>query len=480
MASTRRQLVAAAAALGAAAYLGKAPSRASHPDGPNLLVVIIDTLRADHAFGARARTPSIDALAARGLSFTRFFPEAMPTVPARNSILSGRRMFPFRDWHDYKGLLAKPGWEPLTDLDTAFPTVLSRAGWWTGMVTDNPFLGFASPYEPFRHLFDLFVRHGGQIGGADRPVAQAKLDHWVHPAVREAGMEERIRRYIANADYSGDERRSFAAQVFRSAIGALEMAARRAPFLLIVDAYEPHEPWTPPRKYVDVFGDPDYAGPEPAMPRYGRVETWLGDDGEAELVLDRMQALYSAEVAMTDHWMGRLLERVHELRLEPDTAIVLVSDHGIQLGDHGWVGKISAALHPELIRTPLVIVDPTGNERGTSTDWLASTHDIAPTLLALAGVERPDSVEGTSLLPLLEGAGLPARPFAYGGYSDHHYVRTDQWAYMADNERRQPRLYDLQLDPEESWDIAERRPDVVDRLYGIVRDQAGGELPSYE
>jgi arylsulfatase A-like enzyme len=470
---TRRQLLAAAATLGAAAYVSRQPSKASRADGPNILLVIIDTLRVDHVFGPRARTPNMDALAAQGLRFTRFFPEAMPTVPTRNSILSGRRMFPFWDWHDYKGLIAKPGWEPLDEVDSAFPVVLGRAGWWTAMVTDNPFLGFSSPYEPLRRSFDLFIRHGGQIGGRDGPVDRDKLAHWIHPAVRRAGMEERVRRYIANADYSDDESRSFAAQVFRSAIRALDVGARKAPFLLVVDAYEPHEPWTPPRRYVDMFGDPDYRGPEPAMPRYGRVENWLSDD-EAELVLDRMRALYAAEVTMTDHWLGALLERLRELHLDSETAIVLVSDHGVQLGEHGWVGKISAALHPELIHPPLVVA---GGPVGATSEWFASSHDIAPTLLALAGVEPPRRLDGADLLS--EGV-LPERPFAYGGYSDHHFVRDRRWAYMADNGRRSPLLFDLEADPGETRNVAGLHRDVVERQYALLRERVDGDLPSYE
>lgn len=478
MPSTRRQLVGAAAALGAAAYLGRQPSRAAPSGAPNFLVVIIDSLRFDHAFGRLAGTPNIDALAAEGTRFTRFFPEAMPTVPARNSILSGRRVFPFRNWHDYKGLIAKPGWEPLRDLDLAFPTLLARAGWWTGMVTDNPFVGFSSPYEPLRRSFDLFVRHGGQIGGRDGPVARAKLDHWIHPAVRRAGMEERVRRYIANADYSDDDSRSFAAQVFRSGAHALRVAARRRPFLLIVDAYEPHEPWTPPRDYVDRYGDPAYHGPEPAMPRYGRVDSWLTSE-EAEVLLPRMRALYAAEVSMTDRWLGALLDRLHELALERETAIVLVSDHGVQLGEHGWVGKISSALHPELIQTPMLLIHPDRAGAGGSCDWRASTHDIGPTLLALAGVAGPPD-GGTNLLPLLAGRRLPERPHSYGGYSDHHFVRTQRWAYMADNRRSAAQLFDLRADPGEARDVSALRPEVVEELYDLVRTQTGGELPYYE
>ena len=80
---------------------------ARRPDGPNVVLVMIDTLRADYvgAYGGRARTPAIDALARDSLRFTRFYPEAMATVPARRSVMTGRRVFPFRNWHVYRGLM---------------------------------------------------------------------------------------------------------------------------------------------------------------------------------------------------------------------------------------------------------------------------------------------------------------------------------------------------------------------------------------
>ncbi len=181
---TRRQFLIGGAAAAGAAYASACMQRDPSPGSLNVLVVIVDTLRVDHSYGPRARTPNIDALAARGLRFTRAFPEAMPTVLARNSILSGRRMFPFRDWQDQPGLLAKPGWAPLDDIAGTFTSVLRQAGWWTGYVTDNPFLGFAGPYEPLRQSFDLFSRHGGQIGGGDGPVPPAALARCAPAATR--------------------------------------------------------------------------------------------------------------------------------------------------------------------------------------------------------------------------------------------------------------------------------------------------------
>ena len=73
---------------------------------------------------------------------------------------------------------------------------------------------------------------------------------------------------------------------------------------------------------------------------------------------ERMRALYAAEVTMTDRWLGVFLDRLHDLRLERDTIVLLVADHGVFLGDHGWSGKISSRLYDELIHVPLVVVDP--------------------------------------------------------------------------------------------------------------------------
>jgi arylsulfatase A-like enzyme len=474
--ATRREFLAAGAAAGAAAYAAACADEPEPPERPNVVVVILDTLRVDHTYGSGARTPAMDDLMRRGLRFSQVFPEAMPTVPARNAILSGRRQFPFRGWEKHPGLLDHPGWEPVGDVGSTFTSVLRRAGWWTAYVTDNPFLGFASPYQELRDSFDVFARQGGQLGGGQGRVPAATLDHWLHPTVRRTPSRERVRRYIANADYSHDERKSFAAQVFSSALDALERAPRRRPFALVVDSFEIHEPWTPPRRYADLYGDPAYHGPEPATPRYGRIDSWLRPD-EAEFVLTRMRALYAAEVTMTDHWLGILLEQVR--RLKRPTVVVLVSDHGIFFGERDWIGKISVALHPELTQVPLVIVDPEGRRAGDESAYLASTHDIGPTILAMAGVRVPRAMEGVDLSSLFEGRSPPRRELAYGGYSDGHYVRAGRWCYMADNRMERPKLFDVREDPLEHRDVAAEHPGVVAELQDELRLQIGGRPPHY-
>jgi arylsulfatase A-like enzyme len=446
-------------------------------DRPNVVVIVVDTLRADHAFGRRARTPNIDALARQGLSFTRFYPEAMPTVPARRSILTGRRVFPFRGWQPHRGLLAEPGWAPIADVRTTFTSALRRAGYWTAYVTDNTSLGFSPPWGPFRRSFDRFVRRGGQIGGRSDGVSERELRHWLPAEMEDADTRDRVRRYLANGRYAHDESRSFAARVFRDASRVLAEAARRQPFALVVDTFEPHEPWTPPRRYVDMYGDPDYHGPEPARPYYAPVGRYL-HGSRGEVLLERMRALYAAEVTMTDRWLGVFLDRFHELGLDRDTVVVLVSDHGFYLGDYGLTGKIATVLHPPLIRVPLIVVDPRGRHAGRTSSYLASTHDIGPTILSMAGVDVPPGMDGVDLSRFVEGRRPPARPYAFGGYGNSYFVRTDRWAMYGPNGGGDFHLFDRRRDPAETRDVSGAHPAKAGELYGVVRRRAG-RLPTF-
>jgi arylsulfatase A-like enzyme len=208
-----------------------------------------------------------------------------------------------------------------------------------------------------------------------------------------------------------------------------------------------------------------------------RVSSWLSAE-RAEPVLARMRALYAAEVTMTDRWLGVLLARLRELALEQDTVIALVGDHGHLFGEYGWTGKISSILHPPLTHVPLIIVDP--RARPGTTNYLAQTHDIGPTLLSLAGVEAPEGMDGVDLSPLLRGQKPREwRKFAYGGYANWHYARARDWAYVANNFGRGRRFYDLERDAREEKDIASSQRKRTDAIDAAIRRRAGKRLPVY-
>lgn len=214
------------------------------------------------------------------------------------------------------------------------------------------------------------------------------------------------------------------------------------------------------------------------MSRYARVSEWLSRE-RAGPVLTRMRDLYAAEVTMTDRWLGVLLARLRELGLDRNTVIALVSDHGFLLGEHGWTGKISSVLHPPLIEVPFILVDPAGRRAGRTSAYLAQTHDVGPTLLAMAGVGRSHGMDGADLSQLLAGERPPERSFAYGGYSNWLYARTNRWAFISENRGRGRRLYDLAKDQAEANNVARRHPRLIDDFYRRVVGRAGGRPPIY-
>jgi arylsulfatase A-like enzyme len=111
-----------------------------------------------------------------------------------------------------------------------------------------------------------------------------------------------------------------------------EAHQRKEPFFLVADSYDPHEPWDPPKEYVDLY-DEGYEGKEPLNDNYGK------DDYLTDRQLLRMRALYAAEVTMADRWLGNFLHKAHEHKIMENTLLVVVSDHGHALGEQGVTGK---------------------------------------------------------------------------------------------------------------------------------------------
>jgi arylsulfatase A-like enzyme len=482
---SRRQLLQAGAVGAAGATLLPALGCSSGAGGPaddeplNVLFVIVDTLRPDHvgAYGSQVQTPNIDALAARGVRFTRAFPEAMVTVPARRSVFSARRIFPYRNWKPNKEIGTSPGWLPIDDPQRTFTTALRDAGYWNAQISDNPFLAFMKAYEPFRETFHEWRTIVGQSGFRQSPetVSIETVHHWLPPFLRDERYVPGMQKYLANTGVGEDEEETCAARIFKGASEMLDDARRRQPFALTIDCFDPHEPWTPPAKYLDMYGDPGYQGPEVGVTDYGFARNFTSE------LLRRLRAVYAAEVTMTDVWFGRFMERFRELGLHENTVVVLMSDHGYLLGERGYTGKVPSQLHPEMAQVPFVITHPDGRGAGETNRYFASTHDVGPTILSMLGLPRPDWMQGADLSVALDGdEPSEQRDFHYGGMYNRFFIRTDDWVLIGDNQGNERTLCNLREDPQEFRNVVEDNPKVSRELYETVLDVAGGPLPYYE
>jgi len=305
-------------------------------------------------------------------------------------------------------------------------------------------------------------------------VSDAQVER-VTVAGNDADMREKMRQYLANTSYRKTEENWFAPQVFTGAGDYLEHIREAQPFLLLVDSFDPHEPWDPPRKYVDLYGDPDYSDREPTVPNYSDA-SWITEEE-----LKRMRALYAGEITMTDAWLGRFLERMEELALMENTLLILLSDHGVCLGEHNDTGKPYWALYPELTDTVFMMRHPQGKCAGKRSDYYASTHDVAPTILSMLGIEKPQQMEGTDLSPIFEGREPDQRREHFtSGYNNYVWARDDKYVMFSTNTGAEAKLYDVSKDPGMHEDLAGKRPETVKRMFSeYVHKDAGGPLPNY-
>jgi arylsulfatase A-like enzyme len=482
----RREFVRAAGAGLAGAALAGAGCREPAGDGRraqagprNIVLIVIDSLRPDHlgCYGNEVvRSPNINALARESLRFTRVFPEAMPTVPARRSILTGRRVYPFRGWQPWDGLAKRAGWSPIMPGTPTLPTILGERGYWTAYVSDNPFLTHTEVFAPFRDSVDRYVRVIGQRG-VRRPadsVPRSEAVRRLPPVMRTEPAIRQVRQYLANNGGGRVDEEQAAARVFRASERLLGEASARKPFLMVVDSFDPHEFWAPLREDLEVYADPAYRGADIADVRY----TW--SDYLSRAQLRHLRATYAASVTAVDRWLGHFLAGLRRRGLERDTVVALVSDHGIYLGEHRLTGKSDSYLHPELIQVPLLLRDPNGRGAGATSHYNATTIDLAPTLTALAGAPPSGRFEGADLSPLFDGAA-PAveRGFAYGGYGNFSFMRDESWALVVRNDNGWRLLYDLRTDPQERRDVASRHPKVAREMWHRLLDEVGERPPRY-
>jgi arylsulfatase A-like enzyme len=448
-------------------------------ENANVVLVIIDSLRTDHvgAYGNDwIKTPNLDALAKESLRFTQAYPESAPTICARRAIHSGMRVFPFRDRQRFKGInIGLWGWQPIPRDQTTLAEILKENGYQTMLVTDNLHQYRAS--MNFQRGFDVFDFIRGQTTDPYRPKGMARPEMLQKSLLKDTSPGELegsivyFQQYFANTSGRETEEDWFAPQVFTRASEFLEAAKEGQPFFLTVDCYDPHPPWDPPEEYVSHY-DEGYEGKEPFTPISGP------SDYLTDRQLQRMKARYAAEVTMMDRWLGRFLDRMDELKLFENTLLMVISDHGVGLGEHGIVGKVPNSLWPEITDIMFFARHPGGAGAGKTSDYYASTHDVAPTILGHLGIEPPEPMDGADLSVILDGEEPEERTHFTLGYHNYVWARDETHVFFSRNDGANAKLFNLQEDPEMRNNIALQNQDTLNRMYNdyVLRD-AGGSPP---
>jgi arylsulfatase A-like enzyme len=423
-ATTRASGVLAAALVTALATLASAGC--SRPAKPNVILISLDALRADHlgCYGhERDTSPNLDRMAAEGTLFERGFSPTAWTLPGHASMLSGR--VPRRHGATRSGTAIREDVPLLTE-------ILSSEGYATAAVVNAPFMqakfGFGRGFDSYAYVPKLEVeRH-----------QQTVLD---------------------TLERHGD-----------------------APFFFFFHYMSVHDPYAPEERFNRFVGTYE----QPIRITGERLlKLWRAmDRGEAELNEDEVRYLndlYAGGVLSIDARIGEILDLLEREGLHDDTIVIVTADHGEEFMEHGSIVH-TKTLYDELLHVPLILRGP-GVPRGVRVRSIASLIDIAPTVLALVGLRPPSGIDGIDLATLWSDDSDPERLLEIetswvDGTGALWGIRTPTHKLIVDLETGEKEYYDLVRDPGETENLYPHpgAEELEARLNEWLREPEGGPV----
>jgi arylsulfatase A-like enzyme len=440
---------------------------AQDTSGPlNVIHIGVDTWGAHYlgCYGnAEIRTPNVDALAKKSVVFEDAYPEVLPTLPARRSIYTGRRIFPSDLILQRDDQVKIRGWHPLFTEDVTMSDTLKSAGFTTALISDiyHQF----KPDKNFHRGFDCWRWIRGHEG--DRletgPVKSINLADYMHPAYPNA--KGNVLQYLLNRRSWKSTEDYLAARVFNEASQWLENnAGEGRPFYLHIESFWPHEYWDPPEDFYQLYMKSNYKGPRLISPP-GTTEKM------SPVEIEHSRALYAGLVTFVDDRIGKFLRNVERLGLMKNTVIVFVADHGTMMGEQGQFHKGETRIRTQVTHVPLIVYHPR-QSGGRRVKGFVQHPDLMPTLLDFVGVPSPARVTGESLRALIDSGSASKRETIVTGWGEHGAVRNHEWVYIGRWSPGAPfeELYDVRKDPKELKNVAAGNPTVVAELRARLKD----------
>ena len=429
--------------------------RAAEARKPNVLFIAIDDLaRVLGCYGHPVvKTPHIDRLARTGVCFQRAYNQIPLCNPSRASVLTGLRP-DLTTVYD----LGRHFREQLPDVVT-LPQLFRRAGWWTARV--GKIFHYGVPGDIGTNGLDDSPSWDRVVNPKGRDVADQSLISNPTPA---RPISAALSWLVAD----GSDTEQTDGMIASAAI-ELMTQQQGAPFFLGVGFFRPHTPYVAPKKYFDLY--PLETIRLPAAPSGDRddipAHAFAHNNPSAHYGLDELtcrRALqaYYASVSFVDAQVGRVLEALDRLELTERTLVVLWSDHGYHLGEHGGVWQ-KRTLFEESAGAPLIIRAPGARGTGTSSPAVVEFVDIYPTVAQWCGLKGSPSLSGRSLASLL---AEPLRKWDGTAFTQilrpgdgqpvmGRTVRTDRWRYTEwAGGAAGAELYDHSADPKEFINLA--------------------------
>lgn len=451
----------------------------------NVLFIAVDDLRPEiGAYGNELiHTPSMDKLANQAVVFQNHYVQVPTCGASRASLLTG--LLPRTPQHLQNSAMERLlSNEPEGEIPETFVHHFRRNGYYTvgiGKISHSPD-GFWYGYEEqpegkkleLPHSWDEMLFNAGKWGtgwnaffgyadGSNRQSKNKQVKPYEKAAVSDQGYPDGL-----TADLAMDKLQ--------------ELAEKQQPFFLGVGFFKPHLPFTAPKKYWDLYEQEEIPlSPVPGIPenihaaslhnsgefnQYALGEEKAGIENQlSEEYARKLRHAYYASVSYVDAQVGKVLDELERLGLADNTLVVLWGDHGWHLGDHRVWGKHTN--FETALRSPLIIKAPGISAKIISSDKVVSTIDIYPTLMEWCGIKMDFPLDGQSLVRLAsEGMDAERENMAFSYYNKGISMRTDRFRMTQYYREESPtiELFDHQMDPLETKNIAKEHPDLVKKL----------------
>jgi arylsulfatase A-like enzyme len=453
---------------------------------PNVVFIMTDTLRLDYigCYGnTEVKTPNIDRLAKDSILFTNAHPESLPTIPVRRAVHTGRRAYPFNDYNPLKwDFVYVEGWQPMSNEEDTLAENLSEEGYYTGFVTDT--LPYFAPGMNFTRGFWQWEYIRGKA-----------QDKWKSPAIVTQEMLAKYNckiadalkhfpsdlylRLAANTAHIMNEEATTTARTFQWAMDFVEDNRKTTPFYMMIDCFDPHEPWDAPNAYYELYADPNFKGKTMPYGPYGKPDSNFSPEQ-----LHDIRANYMAQITLLDTWAGHFIDKLKRLNLYEDTLIVFTSDHGTNFLDNsdGIMGKPEYSMFPGVMNIPLLLHLPHGMNAGMTYDGLVYNVDITATIYDICNLKQNASLDGISLLRQIDEKDQKKREYLTCRYGHHLWYCDENYWVIMDLDFNLKNLYDVKKDKFCTYNLVNAStisPRIVDLVKSKLLEDAKGQITSY-
>lgn len=320
--------------------------------------------------------PNFRRLAQKTVTFDKSFVGSMPCMPARRELHTGRYNFLHRSWG------------PIEPYDDSMPEILSANGIYTHLVTDH-FHYFEEGGANYHTRFTSWEYNRGQEGDPWKGEVEGPPAVELNKAQLFQKGYSKPRQDLINRQYLKHEEDFPQRKTFDQGLEFMRKNSQADKWFLQLENFDPHEPFFAPEKFRQLY-EHEYHGGLYDWPKYGRVE-------ESEEEIDHIRKEYAALVSMCDENLGHFLDTMDELDLWKDTMLIVCTDHGYSLGDHGWWAKNVMPWYNVTAHTPLFVWDPRCGRKDERSECLVQLIDFVPTILEYFGLQPTADMLGKSL-----------------------------------------------------------------------------------